>query len=144
MIISIVHISFTSAVPQLRLVEPGGVYGVNEGSELNVECIAEVYPVTSLEWVKIVDGQPGAHQTFSQTVNSVVIYISPSEHPALVTTTSSSANLTFSNVSINITGTYVCVARTPYIMNNITANVVVLCEFKLYISICLYKVKLAN
>ena len=42
-----------SAVPNLRLVPPSGVYVANEGSKFNLQCIADVYPVMSLMWVRI-------------------------------------------------------------------------------------------
>ena len=42
-----------SAVPNLRLVPPSGVYVANEGSNFNLQCIADVYPTTSLMWVQI-------------------------------------------------------------------------------------------
>lgn len=47
------------AIPQVRFTEPGGKYEVNEGAQFTLGCLAEVYPVTSLEWFRIVDSQPG-------------------------------------------------------------------------------------
>ena len=44
------HISVT---PNLRLVPPGGVYVVSEGSMFNLQCVVDVYPTASLMWVQI-------------------------------------------------------------------------------------------
>ena len=39
--------------PNLRLVPPGGVYVVSDGSKFNLQCVADVYSMASLMWVQI-------------------------------------------------------------------------------------------
>ena len=44
------HISVT---PNLRLVPPGGMYVISDGSMFNLQCVSDVYPTASLMWVQI-------------------------------------------------------------------------------------------
>ena len=39
--------------PNLRLVPPGGMYVISDGSMFNLQCVSDVYPTASLMWVQI-------------------------------------------------------------------------------------------
>ena len=122
-----------SAVPYLRLVPPSGVYVANEGSKFNLQCIADVYPVTSLMWVRNlgIESQGMADVCIMWTT-CIVTAISIIFAETVTSSSTSSVNLTYPRVSSRDSGTYSCVARTSFNnMANITAVIFVTSELKL-------------
>lgn len=106
--------------------EPGGQYELIQGAEFSLKCIALVYPVTALAWVKLRNRQPGN----SNRLLIVIYFYTKSEidFPALASSTSGSVNLTLTNVTADDAGEYACVASSPYTFVNITANIYILCK----------------
>ena len=135
------------AVPNLHLVPPGGMYVANEGSNFSLQCIADVYPVTSLMWVRILGNG-------NQGMADVCMYFVAYNHcmhnynifaETVTSSTTSSVNLTYPCISSRNDGTYSCVARTSFNMANITAAIFVRSKnFSQYVYTCTIYYSLIN
>ena len=49
-VINRISILAPTAVPQLRLVEPGGQYVLEQYRPFSIRCIADTYPVSNITW----------------------------------------------------------------------------------------------
>ena len=64
-----------TAVPQLRLSPPSIFisYEVDEGSPFNLQCVAELYPVMSMEWLHNIPD--GGHYITNDVVLSINLFL---------------------------------------------------------------------